>query len=99
MKNIATPTYIIREYDSLNQIQNYTTLRKCKNADGQVVDARITKIRLRSIYLKEMERQLSENGFDILHIYKAWNGTPISKDNQEMIYVYKKAINKECCMK
>ena len=46
-----------------------------------------------------MERQLSENGFDILHIYKAWNGTPISKDSQEMIYVYKKAITKECCMK
>ena len=46
-----------------------------------------------------MDRQLSENGFDILRIYKAWNGTPISNDNQEMIYVYKKAINIECCMK
>ena len=72
---MPTSTYTIRKYDSLNQIQNYTTLRKCKNADGQVVDAQSTKIRLRYIYPKEMERQLSENGFDILHIYKARNGT------------------------
>lgn len=33
---------------------------------------------------------LSENGLEILHVYKDWDGTTISNDSYQMIYVCKK---------
>lgn len=83
--------YTISNYDALSQIQHYTTIRKFKNEDSNVVDEKRTKISLRYTYPKEMERTLFQNGFDILHVYKDWNGTPISNDSYEIIYVCGKA--------
>lgn len=37
-----------------------------------------------------MERVLTENRFEILHVYKDWNGTPINNASFEMIYVCRK---------
>ncbi|TQR12825.1 class I SAM-dependent methyltransferase [Psychrobacillus soli] len=88
--NKEVDVYTISHYDALSQIQRYTTIRKFKNADGKVVDEKRTNISLRYTYPKEMERLLSENGFETLHMYKDWNGTPISNDSYEMIYVCRK---------
>ncbi|SES18571.1 class I SAM-dependent methyltransferase [Psychrobacillus sp. OK032] len=82
--------YTISNYDALNQIQHYTTIRKYKNGLGKIVDEKRTNISLRYTYPKEMERVLTENRFDILSVYKDWNGTLISNDSYEMIYVCRK---------
>nr|WP_315969833.1 class I SAM-dependent methyltransferase [Bacillus testis] len=50
--------YTISAYDSLKQIQHYTTIRKYKNIDD--------------VFPKEMERILLVNGFEILHLYRDW---------------------------
>ncbi|MFJ5789197.1 class I SAM-dependent methyltransferase [Lysinibacillus sp. NPDC093197] len=82
--------YTISHYDSLNQIQQYTTIRKYKNSDGQIVDEKSTKISLRYVFPKEMERMLLGNGFEIAAVYQDWNETPATKDSYELIYVCKK---------
>ncbi|WP_284141231.1 class I SAM-dependent methyltransferase [Virgibacillus sp. LDC-1] len=82
--------YTISDYDSLNQVQNYETIRKYKNNDGEIVNERRTNISLRYVFPKEMERILLANGFKILNVYKDWNETPITNDSYEMIYVCEK---------
>lgn len=64
--------YTISAYDSLKQIQHYTTIRKYKNIDGKIINEKRTNISLRYVFPKEMERILLVNGFEILHLYRDW---------------------------
>ena len=82
--------FTISEYDSLNQIQHYTTIRKYKNNAGKIVDEKRTNIKLRYVFPKEMERIMNANGFEILHLYSDWKETPITNNSYEMVYVCKK---------
>ena len=82
--------YTISHYDTLEQIQHYTTIRKYKNSDGKIVNEKRTNISLRYVFPKEMERLLQANGFEIVHLYKDWNETSITSDSYEMIYVCRK---------
>jgi len=82
--------YTISKYDALQQIQHYTTIRKYKNEDGQIVSENRTNISLRYVYPKEMERVLSNNGFEIIDIYKDWNKNAITNESYEMVYVCRK---------
>ncbi|WBL17095.1 class I SAM-dependent methyltransferase [Sutcliffiella sp. NC1] len=82
--------YTISHYDSLQQIQHYTTIRKYKNKEGQIIDEKRTNISLRYVYPKEMERTLRLHGFEIINVYGDWKETPLTKDSHEMIYVCKK---------
>ncbi|WP_277586609.1 class I SAM-dependent methyltransferase [Psychrobacillus antarcticus] len=82
--------FTISEYDPLEQIQLYTTIRKYMDENDKVLEERKTNISLRYTYPKEMERLLTENGLDILHVYKDWKGSPLSRDSDEMIYVCRK---------
>ncbi|MEK4425352.1 class I SAM-dependent DNA methyltransferase [Solibacillus sp. FSL K6-1523] len=82
--------FTISNYDSLDQVQHYTTIRKYKNENGQIINEKRTNIRLRYVFPKEMERLLHAHGFEILHLYKDWEETPITNDSYEMVYVCKK---------
>ncbi|TKC15517.1 class I SAM-dependent methyltransferase [Robertmurraya kyonggiensis] len=82
--------YTISNYDSLKQIQHYTTIRKYKNTDGEIVDEVSTNISLRYVFPKEMERILSGSGFEIVHLYGDWNESSITNASHEMIYVCRK---------
>ncbi|MBS4195940.1 class I SAM-dependent methyltransferase [Lederbergia citri] len=82
--------YTISNYDSLNQIQRYETIRKYKNSNDDIVNEKRTNISLRYVFPKEMERMLSAHGFKVLHLYKDWNETPITNDSYQMIYVCQK---------
>ncbi|WP_311315396.1 class I SAM-dependent methyltransferase [Neobacillus mesonae] len=55
--------YTISNYDSLSQIQHYTTIRKYINKEEKIIDEKRTNIRLRYVFPKEMERILLFNGF------------------------------------
>lgn len=78
--------YTISHYDTLNQLQHYTTIRRSHNS----ADEQRTHITLRYVYPKEMERLLKANGFIIQHVYQDWSETPITNDAYSMIYVCKK---------
>ncbi|WP_397537758.1 class I SAM-dependent DNA methyltransferase [Rummeliibacillus pycnus] len=82
--------YTISRYDALTQLQHYTTIRKFAGVNGVNVNEKRTHITLRYVFPKEMERILSNNGFEILGIYKDWNETPIDENSYEMIYVCRK---------
>ncbi|MBU9711904.1 class I SAM-dependent methyltransferase [Evansella tamaricis] len=86
---LTVDVYTISDYDSLTQIQHYTTIRKYRNADGKVNEKR-THINLRYVFPKEMERILSINGFEVLHLYSNWEESPITQNSTEMVYVCKK---------
>ncbi|KHF38910.1 class I SAM-dependent methyltransferase [Halalkalibacter okhensis] len=86
----SVDVYTISTYDSLSQIQHYTTVRKYKNSNGELVSEKKTNIRLRYVFPKEMERTLDSNGFEIVNIYRDWNETLLANENNEMIYVCKK---------
>ena len=80
----------ISTYDSLNQVQHYTTIRRYQNNLGEVVEEKRTNISLRYVFPKEMERLMFANGFEVIHAYKDWNESPITNDSYEMIYVCQK---------
>lgn len=82
--------YTISRYESLNQVQHYTTIRRYKDQIGEIVKEVKTNISLRYVFPKEMERLLFSNGFEILHVYKDWNETPLTNDSEQMIYVCQK---------
>ncbi|QOR68211.1 class I SAM-dependent methyltransferase [Cytobacillus suaedae] len=81
--------YTISSYDSLTQVQHYTTIRRRKDGD-KVIDDKRTNISLRYVFPKEMDRILSSNGFEIVNVYEDWNETPLSRESTQMIYVCKK---------
>ncbi|WP_234447907.1 hypothetical protein [Viridibacillus soli] len=80
----------IAEYDALNQLQQYTTIRKYKDKENHIVNEVRTNITLRYVYPKEMERLLTNHGFEIVHIYQDWHETPVTNDSYAMNYVCKK---------
>ncbi len=82
--------YTISNYDSLNQIQHYTTIRKYKNIDGEFVKEKRTNISLRYVYPKEMERMLKMHGFEIVSVYRDWDENPLTNESYQMIYVCRK---------
>lgn len=82
--------YTLSTYDSLNQVQHYTTIRRYKANDGEVVDEKRTNISLRYVFPREMDRILFLHGFEIINVYKDWNENLVSNDSYEMIYVCKK---------
>ncbi|MFJ7859140.1 class I SAM-dependent DNA methyltransferase [Peribacillus sp. NPDC097206] len=82
--------YTISTYDSLSQVQHYTTIRKFVDQSGEVVDEQRTNIRLRYVFPKEMERILVSNGLEIVHIFEDWNETPVTNDSYGMVYVCRK---------
>lgn len=82
--------YTISSYDSLKQVQHYTTIRKYYGTDGSIIDEKRTNISLRYVFPKEMERLLSTHGFEIVHLYSDWKETPISQNSDGMIYVCRK---------
>ncbi|WP_437828106.1 class I SAM-dependent methyltransferase [Niallia taxi] len=82
--------FTISEYDSLKQIQHYTTIRKYKDNAGDIIKEKRTNISLRYVFPQEIERLLFAFGFEILHLYSDWNETPITNDSYEMIYVCRK---------
>ncbi|MEG0471407.1 MAG: class I SAM-dependent methyltransferase [Solibacillus sp.] len=82
--------YTISNYDSLSQIQHYTTKRIYKNPRGKIINEKSTNISLRYVFPQEMERLLHAHGFEILHIYNDWKETPVTNDSYEMIYVCEK---------
>ncbi|MGM9957337.1 MAG: class I SAM-dependent DNA methyltransferase [Peribacillus sp.] len=82
--------YTISTYDSLSQVQHYTTIRKYVDQSGEIVDEQRTNIRLRYVFPKEMERILVSNGLEIIHIFEDWNETPVTNDSYGMVYVCRK---------
>ncbi|MGV3466061.1 MAG: class I SAM-dependent methyltransferase [Heyndrickxia sp.] len=82
--------YTISNYDALNQIQHYITIRKYISENGEALDEKRTNIKLRYVFPKEMERVIRENGFEIVDIYKNWNEEPITNDSYQMVYVCRK---------
>ncbi|MDN4601955.1 methyltransferase domain-containing protein [Paenibacillus sp. F6_3S_P_1C] len=87
----AVDVYTLNRYDSVQQIQHYITTRKTKDGNGNIISEKGTNIRLRYTYPQEMERLLRTNGFKILHLYKDWQGTPLTEECYEMIYVCQKS--------
>jgi ubiquinone/menaquinone biosynthesis C-methylase UbiE len=77
--------YTMSNYDSLQQIQQYTTIRRTEGEGDNY-----TNISLRYTYPKEMERLAESNGFQIIGVYEDWQETPLSKESQNMIYILKR---------
>ena len=70
----------ISHYDGLEQIQQYTTIRKYLN-QTKIVKELKTRIKLRYVFPKEMERLLDKHQLKILHIYSDWNKNPINTNS------------------
>jgi ubiquinone/menaquinone biosynthesis C-methylase UbiE len=79
--------FTISEYDSLKQVQHYTTIRRARNGTESS-----TKISLRYVFPQEMQRLAEANGFRILNMFNDWKGAPITSESMEMICVFQKVI-------
>lgn len=82
--------YTISNYDSLTQVQHYTTIRRSKDDHGNIVSETKSNIALRYVFPQEMKRLLSENGLEIVEVYRDWNENSLSSDSDQMIYVCQK---------
>ncbi|MCC3356050.1 class I SAM-dependent methyltransferase [Bacillus sp. REN16] len=82
--------YTISNYDTIQQVQHYMTIRRQKDENGKMIDEKKTNIKLRYVYPQEMDRLLKGNGFEILAVYKDWHETPLTEDSHQMIYVCRK---------
>ncbi|MFS0780688.1 class I SAM-dependent methyltransferase [Bacillus sp. 1P06AnD] len=87
---MTVDVYTVSEYDDLEQIQHYITIRKYCDAAGMILRESRTSIKLRYTYPKEMERLLKNHGFEIVHVYNGWNESALSNDCYQMVYVCRK---------
>jgi ubiquinone/menaquinone biosynthesis C-methylase UbiE len=90
--NSQVAVYTISSYDSLNQIQHYTTIREFLNHEKEIVKETRSNIKLRYVYPKEMERLLKTHGFEIINVFGGWDESPITNLNSQMIYVCRKGV-------
>ncbi|WP_026908434.1 class I SAM-dependent DNA methyltransferase [Paucisalibacillus globulus] len=79
--------YTISEYDSLKQVQHYTTIRRAQNETESS-----TGISLRYVFPQEIQRLAEANGFRILNMFSDWKEAPITGESMEMICVFQKVI-------
>ncbi|MEO4052303.1 class I SAM-dependent methyltransferase [Solibacillus sp. CAU 1738] len=79
----------ISHYDNLEQIQYYTTIRRYLN-EGNVINELKTRIKLRYVYPKEMERLLEQHQLQVKEVYSDWKKTPLHSKSYSMIYVCEK---------
>ncbi|MGX1193095.1 class I SAM-dependent methyltransferase [Metabacillus sp. SLBN-84] len=91
VSKLQVDVYCLSSYDAITQIQHNTTIRKYKNAAGEVVKEKKTAISLRYVFPREMERLLTMNGFKILSVYGDWHENPLTGRSKEMVYVCQKA--------
>ncbi|MFD1778553.1 class I SAM-dependent methyltransferase [Fredinandcohnia salidurans] len=82
--------YMISNYDTLQQVQHYITIRRQKDDSGKTVGEQKSNIKLRYVFPQEMNRLLKQNGFEILGVYKDWNESLLTQDSHQMIYVCRK---------
>ncbi|WP_059171691.1 class I SAM-dependent methyltransferase [Bacillus sp. FJAT-27445] len=81
----------ISHYDGLEQIQYYTTFRKFIQ-NGAVVRELKTRVNLRYVYPKEVERLMEKHHFKIMNVFSDWNGSPLQPESYAMVYVCKKVV-------
>lgn len=79
----------ISHYDNLEQIQHYTTIRRYIN-DGNLIKELKTRIKLRYVFPKEMERLLEKHSLQVKEVYSDWKKTPLHENSYSMIYVCEK---------
>ncbi|THE10741.1 class I SAM-dependent methyltransferase [Bacillus timonensis] len=85
--------YTISNYDTMQQVQHYITIRRQKADSGKTMDEKKTNIKLRYVFPQEMDRLLKGIGFEIVGVYKDWNETPLTPNSHQMIYVCRKAAD------
>lgn len=82
--------FTISSYDSLDQLQHYTTIRKYSDLSGKIADEKRTCITLRYVFPKEMERLFKANGLYAVHVYGDWHMNPLTAQSSQMVYICKK---------
>ncbi|MEW4370092.1 class I SAM-dependent methyltransferase [Paenibacillus kandeliae] len=82
--------YTLSSYDALQQMQHYITIRKFRDIHGTIQREERSNIYLRYTYPQELERLLASHGLAVIHRYQDWNGTPLTKNASQMIYVCRK---------
>lgn len=77
------------EYDSVQQIQHYKTIRRFYQAK-ELLKERVSTIDLRYSYPQEIERTLALGGFKLIHCFKGWDAKPLNSDCYSMVVVCQK---------
>ncbi|MDZ5473731.1 methyltransferase domain-containing protein [Bacillus sp. 31A1R] len=83
----------IAKYNSILQIQDYITIRRFKEASGQIAETR-SSISLRYTYPQEMDRLLDKHGFEVVNVYQDFNEAPLTTEAYGMVYVCRKVGQK-----
>lgn len=76
-------------YHPLTQILNCTSVREILEGSNEN-SIEQDSISLRYVFPLEMERLLTDNGFEILEVYSSWDKKPLHASSSEMIYVCQK---------
>lgn len=77
------------EYDPINQIQHYKTIRRFYQQE-ELQEEKVTTIDLRYTYPQEIERTLTLNGFKLLHCFDGWEEKPLNPDCYSIVVVCQK---------
>ncbi|MFS0555034.1 class I SAM-dependent methyltransferase [Brevibacillus sp. 179-C8.2 HS] len=77
------------EYDPINQIQHYKTIRRFYDQD-ELQEERVTTIDLRYTYPQEIEKTLALNGFTLLHLFDGWEEKALNPDCYSIVVVCQK---------
>lgn len=76
-------------YHPLTQILHCTSVRETLEGSNEN-SVEQDSISLRYVFPLEMERLLTDNGFEVLDAYSSWDKKPLHASSSEMIYVCKK---------
>lgn len=76
-------------YHPLTQILHCTSVREILEGSNEN-SIEQDSISLRYVFPLEMERLLTDNGFEVLEAYSSWDKKPLHASSSEMIYVCKK---------
>lgn len=84
-------TWNVRNHDTVNQTTSVYLIYDEIDASGRVVDRQYLPLHLRWIYRFEFEHLLAVCGFEVEALYGTFDREPFTREDQELIWVARKA--------
>ncbi|MXZ03377.1 MAG: class I SAM-dependent methyltransferase [Chloroflexi bacterium] len=84
VRHVLTGT---NEFDTTRQINRCTQVIETLNADGESIDREVLQVLFRYLHHHQVIEMLETAGLQVIDVFGDFDGSPLTDDSEEMIYI------------